>query len=312
MKSTIKIGTRQSALALWQAEYVAKCLRDKYPGLTVELIKMTTKGDRVLDAPLAKIGGKGLFTKELENAMLEKRTDIAVHSLKDMPTVIPDGLTIACITERYDVGDAFVSNKYDSLAQLPKGAVVGTSSLRRKAQLLAMRPDLDIRDLRGNVNSRLTKLDAGEYDAAILACAGLKRLGFGDRIKEVISRDDLLPAVGQGALAIEAREDDPEVLELIEFLNDDNTRSAASLERAFLARVEGGCQVPVGVYARAKGDTIEADAVIASLDGARVFRGKIEGTVSEAANLGRQLAEDLLADGALEIMHELGLLEDYK
>ena len=312
MKSTIKIGTRQSALALWQAEYVAKCLRDKYPGLTVELIKMTTKGDRVLDAPLAKIGGKGLFTKELENAMLEKRTDIAVHSLKDMPTVVPDGLTIACITERYDVGDAFVSNKYDSLAQLPKGAVVGTSSLRRKAQLLAMRPDLDIRDLRGNVNSRLAKLDAGEYDAAILACAGLKRLGFGDRIKEVISRDDLLPAVGQGALAIEAREDDPEVLELIEFLNDDNTRSAASLERAFLARVEGGCQGPVGVYARAEGDTIEADAVIASLDGARVFRGKIEGTVSEAANLGRQLAEDLLADGALEIMHELGLLEDYK
>ncbi|MBQ5758898.1 MAG: hydroxymethylbilane synthase [Schwartzia sp.] len=312
MKSTIKIGTRQSALALWQAEYVAKCLRDKYPGLTVELIKMTTKGDRVLDAPLAKIGGKGLFTKELETAMLEKRTDIAVHSLKDMPTVVPDGLTIACITERYDVGDAFVSNKYDSLAQLPKGAVVGTSSLRRKAQLLAMRPDLDIRDLRGNVNSRLAKLDAGEYDAAILACAGLKRLGFGDRIKEIISRDDLLPAVGQGALAIEAREDDPEILELIEFLNDDNTRSAASLERAFLARVEGGCQVPVGVYARAEGDTIEADAVIASLDGARVFRGKIEGTVSEAANLGRQLAEDLLADGALEIMHELGLLEDYK
>lgn len=309
MRSTIKIGTRQSALALWQAEYVAQCLREKYPGLTVELVKMTTRGDRILDAPLSKIGGKGLFTKALETAMLEHRTDIAVHSLKDMPAIVPEGLTIACITRRYDAGDAFVSNKYDRLAQLPAGAIVGTSSLRRRAQLLALRPDLAIRDLRGNVNSRLAKLDGGEYDALILACAGLKRLGFGDRIKEVISREDLLPAVGQGALAIEARAEDKEVLELIGFLNHRDTRAAASLERAFLGRVEGGCQVPVGVYAQVTEGGIEAEAVIASLDGTRVFRGKITGSVEDAASLGRQLAESLLADGALEIMQELGLLK---
>lgn len=309
MRPIIKIGTRQSALALWQAEYVAKCLRDKYPGLTVELVKMTTKGDRILDAPLSKIGGKGLFTKALETAMLEQQTDIAVHSLKDMPALVPEGLTIACITKRYDAGDAFVSNKYDRFDQLPAGAVVGTSSLRRRAQLLAMRPDLAIRDLRGNVNSRLAKLDGGEYDALILACAGLKRLGFGGRIKEVISRENLLPAVGQGALAIEARAEDKEILELIGFLDHEDTRAAASLERAFLARVEGGCQVPVGVYAQVKEAVIEAEAVIASLDGAKVFRGKITGGLEEAASLGRQLAESLLADGALEIMQELGLLK---
>lgn len=309
MRPIIKIGTRQSALALWQAEYVAKCLRDKYPGLTVELVKMTTKGDRILDAPLSKIGGKGLFTKALETAMLEQRTDIAVHSLKDMPALVPEGLTIACITKRYDAGDAFVSNKYDRFDQLPAGAIVGTSSLRRRAQLLAMRPDLAIRDLRGNVNSRLAKLDGGEYDALILACAGLKRLGFGGRIKEVISRENLLPAVGQGALAIEARAEDKEILELIGFLDHEDTRAAASLERAFLARVEGGCQVPVGVYAQVKEAVIEAEAVIASLDGSRVFRGKITGGLEEAASLGRQLAESLLADGALEIMQELGLLK---
>lgn len=308
MRSTIKIGTRQSALALWQAEYVAKCLREKYPGLTVELVKMTTKGDRILDAPLSKIGGKGLFTKALETAMLERRTDIAVHSLKDMPAIVPEGLAIACITKRFDPGDAFVSNKYDRFDQLPRGAVIGTSSLRRKAQLLALRPDLTIRDLRGNVNSRLAKLDAGEYDAVILACAGLKRLGFGDRIKEVVSQEDLLPAVGQGALAIEAREGDEEVLDLIKFLNDEDTRTAANLERSFLARVEGGCQVPVGVYAQVKDGSIEAEAVIASLDGAKVYRGKITGSLEEAPALGRQLAESLLADGALEIMQELGLL----
>lgn len=308
MRSTIKIGTRQSALALWQAEYVAKCLRKKYPGLRVELVKMTTKGDRILDAPLSKIGGKGLFTKALETAMLERRTDIAVHSLKDMPAIVPEGLAIACITKRFDPGDAFVSNKYDRFDQLPRGAVIGTSSLRRKAQLLALRPDLTIRDLRGNVNSRLAKLDAGEYDAVILACAGLKRLGFGDRIKEVVSQEDLLPAVGQGALAIEAREGDEEVLDLIKFLNDEDTRTAANLERSFLARVEGGCQVPVGVYAQVKDGSIEAEAVIASLDGAKVYRGKITGSLAEAPALGRQLAESLLADGALKIMQELGLL----
>lgn len=308
MRSAIKIGTRQSALALWQAEYIAKCLRDKYPGLRVELVKMTTQGDKILDAPLSKIGGKGLFTKALETAMLEGQTDIAVHSLKDMPALVPEGLTIACITKRYDPGDAFVSNRYDRFHRLPAGAIVGTSSLRRRAQLLAMRGDLVIRDLRGNVNSRLAKLDAGEYDAVVLACAGLKRLGFGDRIREVISRKDLLPAAGQGALAIEARAGDKEILELIAFLDDEDTRAAASLERAFLARVEGGCQVPVGVFAQVKDGGIEAEAIIASPDGARAFRKNVSGSAEAAAVLGRELAEALLADGALEILQELGLL----
>lgn len=308
MRSAIKIGTRQSALALWQAEYIAKCLRDKYPGLRVELVKMTTQGDKILDAPLSKIGGKGLFTKALETAMLECQTDIAVHSLKDMPALVPEGLTIACITKRYDPGDAFVSNRYDCFHRLPTGAIVGTSSLRRRAQLLAMRGDLVIRDLRGNVNSRLAKLDAGEYDAVVLACAGLKRLGFGDRIREVISRKALLPAAGQGALAIEARAGDKEILDLIAFLDDGDTRAAASLERAFLARVEGGCQVPVGVYAQVKDGGIEAEAIIASPDGARAFRKNISGSVEVAAVLGRELAEALLADGALKILQELGLL----
>ena len=311
-KDTIIIGTRSSKLALWQADYVMDCLQKKYPELHVEKKLMTTKGDKILDAPLAKIGGKGLFTKELEQDMLEGGIDIAVHSLKDMPTEVPDGLIITAITKRYDPGDAFVSNKVKSLAELPQGAVVGTSSLRRKAQLLHARPDLVVKDLRGNVNTRLRKLDAGEYDAAILAVAGLRRLGFGGRITEVLPISMILPAVGQGALAIEAREDDAETRELVAFLNDEATVACAKAERAFLARVEGGCQVPVGVYATPEDSGLHVEAVIASLDGKRLYRDHVSGQVKDAEPLGTELADKLLDMGGIDIMHEIGLLLDRK
>ncbi len=311
-KDTIIIGTRSSKLALWQADYVMDCLQKKYPELHVEKKLMTTKGDKILDAPLAKIGGKGLFTKELEQDMLAGGIDIAVHSLKDMPTEVPDGLIITAITKRYDPGDAFVSNKVKSLAELPQGAVVGTSSLRRKAQLLHARPDLVVKDLRGNVNTRLRKLDAGEYDAAILAVAGLRRLGFGGRITEVLPKSMILPAVGQGALAIEAREDDAETRELVAFLNDEATVACAKAERAFLARVEGGCQVPVGVYATPEDSGLHVEAVIASLDGKRLYRDHVSGQVKDAEPLGTELADKLLDMGGIDIMHEIGLLLDRK
>ena len=311
-KDTIIIGTRSSKLALWQADYVMECLQKKYPELHVEKKLMTTKGDKILDAPLAKIGGKGLFTKELEQDMLAGGIDIAVHSLKDMPTEVPDGLIITAITKRYDPGDAFVSNKVKSLAELPQGAVVGTSSLRRKAQLLHARPDLVVKDLRGNVNTRLRKLDAGEYDAAILAVAGLRRLGFGGRITEVLPKSMILPAVGQGALAIEAREDDAETRELVAFLNDEATVACAKAERAFLARVEGGCQVPVGVYATPEDSGLHVEAVIASLDGKRLYRDHVSGQVKDAEPLGTELADKLLDMGGIDIMHEIGLLLDRK
>ena len=311
-KDTIIIGTRSSKLALWQADYVMDCLQKKYPELHVEKKLMTTKGDKILDAPLAKIGGKGLFTKELEQDMLAGGIDIAVHSLKDMPTEVPDGLIITAITKRYDPGDAFVSNKAASLAELPQGAVVGTSSLRRKAQLLHARPDLVVKDLRGNVNTRLRKLDAGEYDAAVLAVAGLRRLGFGDRITEVLPKSMILPAVGQGALAIEAREDDAETRELVTFLNDEATVACAKAERAFLARVEGGCQVPVGVYATPEDGGLHVEAVIASLDGKRLYRDHVSGQVKDAETIGTQLADKLLDMGGIDIMHEIGLLLDRK
>lgn len=312
-KDTIIIGTRSSKLALWQADYVMDCLQKKYPELHVEKKLMTTKGDKILDAPLAKIGGKGLFTKELEQDMLAGGIDIAVHSLKDMPTEVPDGLVITAITERYDPGDAFVSNKVKSLVELPKGAIVGTSSLRRKAQLLHARPDLQISDLRGNVNTRLEKLEREHFDAIILAVAGLKRLGFADRITEVLPREIVLPAVGQGALAIETREDDCEVRNLIAFLNNEATVACARAERAFLARVEGGCQVPVGVYAVPEAEgRLHVEAVIASLDGARLYRDAAVGSAAEAESLGTALADKLLAMGGIAILHEIGLLLDRK
>ncbi len=309
MKTKIIIGTRSSKLALWQAEYIASCLREEYPGLIVELRHITTTGDKILDAPLAKIGGKGLFTKELETEMLAGDIDLAVHSLKDMPTEIPAGLTLAAITRRFDPFDALVSPQYKSLSELPQGAKVGTSSLRRKAQLLAQRPDLVIADLRGNVNTRLRKLDDGEYDAIVLAAAGLKRLGFGDRIAQVLPAEICLPAVGQGALAIEAREGDAEVLGMLAFLQDESTAFAATAERAFLATIEGGCQVPVGVFAqKAENGQLLVEALVASTDGKRIFRETMTGAMQDAETIGKNLAHKILAAGGLSVLQEIGLL----
>ena len=277
MKAKLTIGTRQSLLALWQSNHIAALLRKEYPEWEGVMKKIVTKGDRILDVPLAQIGGKGLFTKEIEEELLDGTVDLAVHSLKDMPTVLPEGLCLTAITERANVGDAFVSNKYDSFEELPLGAVVGTSSLRRKAQLLAKRPDLAIRDLRGNVDTRLRKLDEGLYDAIILAAAGLERLGHGDRISSLIPADVCLPAVGQGALAIEARTADKEVRDMLSFLNDLNTKQATDAERAFLGLLEGGCQVPIGVHADVEGENIRIEAIIAALDGSTILRDTING-----------------------------------
>ena len=302
MKAVLKIGTRQSLLALWQSNHIAACLRKQYPDCEVVLKKIVTKGDRILDVPLAQIGGKGLFTKEIEEDLLSGEVDLAVHSLKDMPTVLPEGLCLTAITERANVGDAFVSNKYNSFAELPLGAVVGTSSLRRKAQLLAARPDLTIRDLRGNVDTRLRKLDEDLYDAIILAAAGLERLGHGDRIKAVIPSSVCLPAVGQGALAIECRTNDAEVRQMLDFLNDAPTVYATNAERAFLGLLEGGCQVPIGVHADVEGDKIKIEAIIAALDGSTVLRDTVEGTASDAVALGQALGRKMLANGGQEIL----------
>lgn len=302
MKAKLTIGTRQSLLALWQSNHIAASLRKEYPECEVVLKKIVTKGDRILDVPLAQIGGKGLFTKEIEEDLLDGTIDLAVHSLKDMPTVLPEGLCLTAITERANVGDAFVSNKYGSFEELPLGAVVGTSSLRRKAQLLAKRPDLEIRDLRGNVDTRLRKLDEGLYDAIILAAAGLERLGHGDRISSLIPADVCLPAVGQGALAIEARTEDKEVRDMLSFLNDLTTKQATDAERAFLGLLEGGCQVPIGVHADVEGENIRIEAIIAALDGSNILRDTINGKADDAVSLGQQLGKKMLAAGGQEIL----------
>lgn len=302
MKAKLTIGTRQSLLALWQSNYIAARLREQYPECEVVLKKIVTKGDRILDVPLAKIGGKGLFTKEIEQELIDGTVDLAVHSLKDMPTVLPEGLCLTAITSRANVGDAFVSNNYNSFDELPQGAVLGTSSLRRKAQLLAARPDLKIVDLRGNVDTRLRKLDEGQMDAIILAAAGLERLGYGERIKEVIPAKVCLPAVGQGALAIESRDNDAEVREMLAFLNDEATKQATDAERAFLGLLEGGCQVPIGVHADVENGEIRIEAIIAELDGKKILRDTIVGKAANAAELGRELGQKMLAEGGQEIL----------
>lgn len=302
MKAKLTIGTRQSLLALWQSNYIAARLREQYPECEVVLKKIVTKGDRILDVPLAKIGGKGLFTKEIEQELIDGTVDLAVHSLKDMPTVLPEGLCLTAITSRANVGDAFVSNNYNSFDELPQGAVLGTSSLRRKAQLLAARPDLKIVDLRGNVDTRLRKLDEDHMDAIILAAAGLERLGYGERIKEVIPAKVCLPAVGQGALAIESRDNDAEVREMLAFLNDEATKQATDAERAFLGLLEGGCQVPIGVHADVENGEIRIEAIIAELDGKKILRDTIVGKAANAAELGRELGKKMLAEGGQEIL----------
>lgn len=305
MKKNLVIGTRGSKLALWQANFIADNIKERYPNIDVTIKRVTTTGDRILDVPLAKIGGKGLFTKEIETEMLAGDIDLAVHSLKDMPTELPEGLTFAAITKRVDPGDAFISPKYQTLENLPKGAKVGTSSLRRRAQLLYKRPDLAITDLRGNLDTRLKKLENKEFDAILLAVAGLKRLGWEQHITQVLPQDICLPAVGQGALAIEARSNDAEVLSILEFLNDQQTRWAVEAERSFLRVVEGGCQVPVGVYGVIKSDRLDLEAVILSVDGVRRVHDTISGSPEQAKVLGESLAKKMLAAGGREILDEL-------
>ncbi|QDD90789.1 hydroxymethylbilane synthase [Pseudomonas oryzihabitans] len=302
MLREIRIATRQSALALWQADYVKARLEAAHPGLRVSLLPMTSRGDKLLDAPLAKIGGKGLFVKELENALLDGSADIAVHSMKDVPMEFPQGLGLYAICEREDPRDAFVSNRYARLADLPQGSVVGTSSLRRQAQLLALRPDLQIRFLRGNVNTRLAKLDADEYDAIILAAAGLIRLGFAGRIRESLTVEDSLPAGGQGAVGIECRTDDAEVHALLEPLHHVDTERRVAAERALNRRLNGGCQVPIASYAVQEGELLWLRGLVGQPDGGLLLRAEARGPLNDPAGLGVAVAEALLGQGAQAIL----------
>ncbi len=302
---TLRIATRKSPLALWQANFVKDRLEALHPDLQVELVPMSTQGDKILDTPLAKVGGKGLFVKELETAMLEWRADIAVHSMKDVPVEFPDGLGLHTICEREDPRDAFVSNHFNQIDELPQGAVVGTSSLRRQCQLRAARPDLVIRDLRGNVNTRLAKLDAGEYDAIILAAAGLKRLEMAHRIAAFIEPEQSLPANGQGAVGIECRLDDVELHALLAPLEHPETRIRVLTERAMNRALQGGCQVPIGAYALVQGEEVWLRGLVGSPDGARVIRDEIRGPLAEGEALGHTLAQRLLAAGADVILAEV-------
>ncbi|WP_413726366.1 hydroxymethylbilane synthase [Sodalis sp. RH16] len=301
----IRIATRQSPLALWQARYVQGELLRHHPNLRVELVPLITRGDVLLDTPLAKVGGKGLFIKELERALLEDSADIAVHSMKDVTVSFPDGLGLVTICEREDPRDAFVSSRYHSLEDLPPGAVLGTSSLRRQCQVRERRPDLIIRDLRGNVGTRLAKLDQGDYDAVILAVAGLKRLGLEDRIRSPLEPEACLPAVGQGAVGIECRLDDSRTITLLEPLHHRETAIRVSAERAMNARLDGGCQVPIGSYAEIHGDRLWLRALVGSPDGSRVIRAQRSAPLAEAQALGEALAEELLRDGAREILDQV-------
>ena len=301
-KKRLVIGTRGSKLAMWQANHIAARLTAEHKEIEVILQHIVTTGDKILDVPLAKIGGKGLFTKELENAMLAGDIDLAVHSLKDMPTELPEGLTLAAITERMDPEDAFISPKYKTIDGLPQGAKIGTSSLRRKAQLLHYRPDLVAVDLRGNIDTRLKKLEQENLDGILLAVAGLKRLGWDGQITQIVPMNICLPAVGQGALAIEARENDSEVLPLLACLEHPPTRAAVTAERAFLREVEGGCQIPIGVYGSVQEGGLSVEAIIASPDGKSVIRDKIEGSPEGAALLGVTLARRMLDAGGRQLL----------
>lgn len=305
MPNLVRIATRKSPLALWQARHVAMRLTAAHPGITCELIEMVTQGDRILDAPLAKVGGKGLFVKELEQGLLEGRADLAVHSMKDVPSELPGGLHIACILEREDPRDAFVSDRYRGLAELPQDARIGTSSLRRQCQLKLLFPGCETASLRGNVGTRLEKLRAEGYDAVILAAAGLKRLDLGHRITEFLAPEISLPAVGQGAIGIECRRDDDRVNALLAVLHDPLTDRCVTAERAFNERLNGGCQVPIAGYAEWSGERLRLRGLVAMADGSAVVRGETEGAWDEARALGTRLAEDLLARGADRILEAL-------
>ena len=301
----IRIATRESPLALWQAEFVKAEILRRHPEITIELVGMTTKGDIILDTPLAKIGGKALFVKELEVAMLENRADIAVHSMKDVPMEFPQGLGLVVICEREDPTDAFVSNNYGSVDELPRGARVGTSSLRRQCQLRSLRPDLEIGDLRGNVGTRLSKLDRGEFDAIILATAGLLRLELSSRIQQRMSPLVSLPAGGQGAVGIECRNGDTDLIALLQELHHPDTADRVVAERAVNTRLNGGCQVPIACYAELEGEQLFLRAMVGEPDGTRLLRCEMRGARTEAEQLGIAVAENLLAQGADEILSAL-------
>lgn len=304
MQHSIRIATRKSPLAMWQAEYVRDRLLALHPGLRVQLLPMTTRGDKILDTPLAKVGGKGLFVKELEQGLLSCGADLAVHSMKDVPVEFPDGLALPVICEREDPRDALVSNRYAELAALPPGAKVGTSSLRRQCQLRARFPGLVVLDLRGNVNTRLRKLDEGAYDAILLACAGLQRLGLGGRITRALTPRESLPAVGQGAVGIECRAADTRTLDLIMALDHADTHCRVAAERAFSTRLAGGCQVPIAGHAVLEGDALTLEGLVGRPDGGEIVRRTVHGIRQAAEALGRRLADELLARGAGAILKD--------
>ncbi len=300
----IRIGSRGSKLALWQAGHIRFEIERK-TGRKVEITKIRTTGDMILDVPLARVGGKGLFVKEIEEALLSREIDLAVHSMKDVPTDLPDGLAIAAITSREDPRDAFLSVKYRKFGELPRGARLGTSSLRRQTQLLGLRPDLSVETLRGNLDTRIRKMEEGRFDAIILAAAGLRRLGWEARITEYIPEEMSLPAIGQGALGIEIRVDDPDAREAVSFLNHRDTAFAVRAERGFLKRLEGGCQVPIACYRSTEGDGIFLRGMVGRPDGSEIIRGSVAGSVADPEALGATLAEQLLSRGAKGILDEV-------
>jgi len=305
-KKTLRIGTRASQLALWQANWVKSELEKRYPDLEVTLTKIKTQGDKILDVPLAMVGGKGLFTKELQEAMLRGETDISVHSMKDVPTVFPKGLALRCITEREDCRDIVILRPgIKTWTDLPQGARIGTSALRRKAQLLHVRPDLQMVDIRGNVETRIRKLTDENLDAVILAAAGMHRLGFTSQIGEYLAADLSVPAIGQGALGIESRIDDAETNALIDFFNHPETDYAVRAERAFLARLEGGCQVPIACHGTVEGEILTLTGLVASCDGVKFLKKTVDGHVKDAEKLGTALADDLIIQGAGKILNEV-------
>lgn len=308
MPERLRIATRKSPLALWQAEEVARRLKSLHPTLTIELMPLSTRGDQLLSSPLAKIGGKGLFVKELEHALLQGEADIAVHSMKDVPVDFPENLGLAVILEREDPRDAFVSNTYAHPSELPAKAVVGSSSLRRQMQILSHYPRLRLQTLRGNVHTRLAKLDAGEYDAILLAAAGLKRLGLGERIRSFLTPEESLPAIGQGALGIETRLEDERILDLLAPLEHPETRLCVNAERALNTRLNGGCQVPIAAYAQMRDGKVHMRALIGMPDGSETYRAEASSEPAEAEALGTMLAEHLLAQGADRVLHHLGIL----
>lgn len=304
-KDLLRIATRKSPLALWQAEHVRDQLEALHPGLQVELLPMSTTGDELLGQPLSQVGGKGLFLKELERAMLEGEADIAVHSMKDVPPVLPHGLGLVAILERHAPEDAFVSNEYDSIDSLPHGATVGTASLRRTTQLKSRRPDVNIQLLRGNLQTRLRKLDEGEFAAIILACAGLERIGLASRIRQRLTPDIMVPAVGQGALGLEARLDDPLVAALVAPLVCANTTACVTAERSLSEKLGGSCSVPIGAYATKQGEQLTLEGMVGRVDGSQVLKARLSAPANEAIALGENVANALIAQGAQPILDEL-------